>query len=131
MAQYRIHRIKDAPRESFRWAAHTGGLAVVKPKDYEPDGIVEAATAYAAWRLLGSEARPLRPGDLLEIVMPDDSPGTLQIAKYIGFEPARWYVPEPKSEGAVPSIDPLAGAIDPLAVDTLEPAGVTSGPQLA
>jgi hypothetical protein len=131
MAQYRIHRIKDTPRESFRWAAHTGGLAVVKPKDYEPDGMVEAATAYAAWRALGSEARPLRPGDLLEIVTPDDSPGILQIAKYIGFEPARWYVPEPKSEGAVPSIDPLAGAIDPLAVDTLEPAGVTSGPQLA
>jgi hypothetical protein len=119
MAQYRIHRIKDTPRENFRWAAHTGGLAVVKPKDYEPDGIVEAATAYAAWRLLLSEARPLRPGDLLEIAMADDAPGALQIAKYIGFEPAQWYAPEPKSEGVVPSIE------------TLESAGVTSGPQLA
>ena len=68
MAQYRIHRIKDTPRETFRWAAHTGGLAVVKPKDYEPDGLIEAATTYAAWRLLQSEARPLRPGDLLETV---------------------------------------------------------------
>jgi hypothetical protein len=119
MAQYRIHRIKDTPRESFRWAAHTGGLAVVKPKDYEPDGTVEAQSTYAAWRILLSEARPLRPGDLLEIVTENDSPGALRIAKYIGFEPAQWHVPEPKSEGAVPS------------VDAIESAGVSSGMQLA
>jgi hypothetical protein len=119
MAQYRIHRIKDTPREAFRWAAHTGGLAVVKPKDYEPDGVLEAATAYAAWRLLQSEARPLRPGDLLELVTADGSQGTLQIAKYIGFEPAQWYAPEPKSEGVAPSAEPL------------ESAGVPSGLQLA
>jgi hypothetical protein len=119
MAQYRIHRIKDTPRESFRWAAHTGGLAVVKPKDYEADGTVEAQSTYAAWRILLSEARPLRPGDLLEIVTDDASPGALQIAKYIGFEPAQWFVPEPKSEGAVPS------------VDALESAGAVSGMQVA
>lgn len=119
MAQYRIHRIKDTPRESFRWAAHTGGLAVVKPKDYEADGMVEAATAYAAWRLLLSEGRPLRPGDVLEIATSDDSPGPLQIAKYIGFEPAHWYAPEPKSEGAAPS------------VETFESAGTASGLQPA
>ncbi|HMJ63084.1 MAG TPA: hypothetical protein VK493_15035 [Bryobacteraceae bacterium] len=119
MAQYRIHRIKDTPRETFRWAAHTGGLAVVKPKDYEPDGVLEAATAYAAWRILQSEAQPLRPGDLLEIVTADDSPGPLQIAKYIGFEPAQWYAPEPKSEGVAPS------------VESIESAGVSSGLQLA
>jgi hypothetical protein len=118
MAQYRIHRIKDTPREAFRWAPHTGGLAVVKPKDYELDGVLEAATAYAAWRLLQSEARPLRPGDLLEVVTADDSPGALQIAKYIGFEPAQWYTPEPKPEGVAPSAEPL------------EPAGGSSGLQL-
>ena len=118
MAKYRIHRMKDTPRESFRWAAHTGGLAVVKPKDYEADGTIEATTAYAAWRVLGSEERPLRPGDLLELIT-DDSPGSLQIAKYIGFEPAKWYVPEPKPEDAASS------------VETIESAGVASGLQLA
>ena len=119
MAQYRIHRIKDTPRETFRWAAHTGGLAVVKPKDYEPDGTLEAASAYAAWGILQSEAQALRPGDLLELVMADESLGALQIAKYIGFEPAQWYVPEPKPEGVVPS------------AESLESAGVSSGLQLA
>ena len=119
MAQYRIHRIKNTPRESFRWAAHTGGLAVVKPKDYEVDGTVQAASAYAAWRMLVSEGRPLRPGDLLETLIGDDSTGPLQIAKYIGFEPAQWYAPEPKAEGAAPS------------VEMIESTGTASGMQPA
>lgn len=88
---FRIHRMKDAPRENFRWAAHTGGVAVVKPKDYDADGEVEGATPYAAWQLLKESDRPLRAGDVLE-----DVSGTLQIAKYIGFEKAQWWVPEPK-----------------------------------
>ena len=88
---FRIHRMKDAPRENFRWAAHTGGVAVVKPKDYDADGEVEGATPYAAWQLLKQSDQPLRAGDLLE-----DASGTLQIAKYIGFEKAQWWVPEPK-----------------------------------
>ena len=98
MPRFRIHRIKDAPRESFRWSAHTGGLAVVKPKDYELDTEVDAATPYAAWKLLTAQGRTLRPGDLLETVEGDGSSGELQIAKYIGFEPAKWYIPEPKLE---------------------------------
>ncbi len=95
MARYRIHRIKDTPKETFRWAAHTGGLALVKLKDYDLGTEIEANTAYAAWRLLQSRGEPLFPGDLLEIVNPDDSPGTMQIVKYIGFESAQWFVPEP------------------------------------
>lgn len=98
MPRFRIHRIKDAPRENFRWTAHTGGLAVVRPKDYELDTEVEAATPYAAWKLLTAQARTLRPGDLLEMVEGDAASGELQIAKYIGFEPAKWYVPEPQLE---------------------------------
>jgi hypothetical protein len=96
MLRYRIHRLKEVPRENFRWAPHTGGLAIVKSKDYELDGDVEASSPYAVWKALLAENRPLRPGDLLEIGQVDDAPGQLYIAKYIGFEPASWYVPEPR-----------------------------------
>jgi hypothetical protein len=103
MPRFRIHRIKGAPGENFRWAAHTGGSAVVKSKDYDLGGEVDAPTAYAAWKVLATDARPLRPGDLLETVNPEGLAGELQIAKYIGFEPAQWYVPEPKPETNPPS----------------------------
>jgi hypothetical protein len=105
MPRFRIHRIKEAPKENFRWAAHTGGLAIVKPKDYDLGEEVDAATPYAAWKLLASEGRPLRPGDLLETVHCESPSRDLQIAKYIGFEPAQWYVPEPKAETTSPSAD--------------------------
>ena len=105
MPRYRIHRIKDASRESFRWAAHTGGLAVVKPKDYDPAGEVDAATPYAAWKELAANGDPLHPGDLLECETGEGLSAELQIAKYIGFEPARWYVPEPKPDANSPSPD--------------------------
>jgi hypothetical protein len=98
MPLYLVHRIKEAPGEHFRWAAHTGGLAVIKIKDYERAGEVEAATPYAAWKMLASEGQPLRPGDVLEAINADGGAGDLQIVKYIGFEPAKWYVPEPKSD---------------------------------
>lgn len=96
MPRYRIHRMKDTQRESFRWAAHTGGLALVKPKDYELDGEVEAATPYSAWRLLMSEGRPLRAGDLLETYSVEGVATELRIVKYIGCEPAEWFIPETK-----------------------------------
>lgn len=100
MVRYRIHKLKSAPRENFRWTAHTSGLAIVKLKDYDATEEVEAATPYAAWKALQAEARPLHPGDLLEVVKEDGSPGELLIAKYIGLEPAAWYVPEPKPDQA-------------------------------
>ena len=102
--------MKDAPRENFRWAAHTGGLAVVKPKDYELDGEIEAATPYAAWKELAAQERALRPGDLLEVLHAGSEAGELQIAKYIGFEPAKWYTPEAKSEPGTLSAEPPADA---------------------
>ena len=131
MARYRIHRIREAPRENFRWAAHTGGLAIVKPKDYDVTEEIEAATPYAVWKILTAGGRPLYPGDILETVLVEGSleeraqrsrldaspeelassspvwareiralcaPSELLITKYIGFEPAKWYVPEPRAE---------------------------------
>lgn len=95
MPVFRIHRIRDHAFQQFRWAAHTAGTAAVKAKDYEPAGEVEADSAYAAWTaLLGSET-PLRVGDVLE------SPGgDLRIFKYIGFEEAHWFIPEPRPDAA-------------------------------
>lgn len=98
MVRYRIHKLKNTQRENFRWTAHTSGLAVAKPKDYDATGEVIAATPYGAWKTLQTEGRALSPGDLLETTNEDGSPGELLIAKYIGFEPAAWYVPEPKPD---------------------------------
>lgn len=85
--------MKEGARQSFRVAAHTAGLASVKPKDYEPAGTVEAVSAYAAWAHLdGGGGEPLEVGDVLEA--PD---GSLKIYKYVGFEEARWVLPEVKS----------------------------------
>ena len=98
MPTYRVYRMKDGPREQFRWAAHTGGLARVKLKDYDQGGEIQAATPYAAWKELAALTDALRPGDLLETVPCDGSPADLKIAKYIGFEPAEWYVPELRTD---------------------------------
>ena len=83
--------MKDSPRQQFRWAPHVSGAATVKPRDYEPDGEVEAANEYEAWRLLRNAEPPLAVGDLLE-----DASGELRICKYVGFENAQWILPEPK-----------------------------------
>jgi hypothetical protein len=119
LPRYRIHRIKETPRENFRWAPHTGGLAIVKPKDYDFEGEVEAASPYALWKALQAESRPLHPGDLLEISHADGAPAQLQIAKYIGFEPAAWYVPEPRPGSELPSADVTEPASSPLRSDSL------------
>ncbi len=113
MPSYRIHRIKDGPKESFRWAAHTGGLAVVKPKDYELAEERDASNPYELWQAMRSSEAPLRPGDVLETVLsaPDASSGQLLIAKYVGFEPAQWFIPEVK---------PLA---PPAAIESMSQVG--------
>ena len=59
MACYRIYRIRETLREQFRWQAHTGGTATVKPKDYEVDSEVEAATPYDLWNRMKLEGRKL------------------------------------------------------------------------
>ena len=98
MPHFRIHRMKDQPREQFRWAPHVSAQVVVKPKDYEPAGEIDATHEYEAWVLLRSTEKPLQLGDLLET-----ETGDLRICKYVGFEPAKWLVPEPAPEKAVES----------------------------
>lgn len=103
---FRIHRMKEAARESFRWAAHTGGLAIVKPKDYEVAGDVESANAYGAWSALRQSATPFETGDMLE-----DEAGQLWVAKYIGFEKAQWWVAEVKA-AATPQTETISAGIE-------------------
>ena len=98
MPLYRIYRMKDSPRQQFRWAPHVSGCATLKPKDYEQRDEVEALHEYDAWRVLRESAEPLAVGDLLET-----EAGVLRIYKYVGFEPAQWVVPEPKHHDGVPA----------------------------
>jgi hypothetical protein len=93
MPHYRIYRMKDSPRQQFRWAPHLSGCASLKPKEYEPRGEVEARHEYEAWQLLRESDEPLAVGDLLET-----EDGQLRICKYVGFEPAQWVLPEPKQQ---------------------------------
>ena len=81
--------MKDAPRQQFRWAPHTSGISLLKPKDFEPGGEIEAATAYEAWTALRGTGQALDIGDVLEL-----ESGEARICKYVGFEEARWLVPE-------------------------------------
>ena len=90
MASYRLHRIKESLRQPFRLAPHTSGVSIVKPKDYEPGEVVEAGSPYAAWEKLRRSDQALHVGDMLEI-----EDGVLRIYKYVGFEEAKWFVPEP------------------------------------
>jgi hypothetical protein len=91
MPAYQIHRLKDGPRQQFRWAPHTPGVTIVKLRDYELGTTIDAATPYALWLALREDQQALSVGDLIE----DTGSGDLRILKYIGFEEARWYVPEP------------------------------------
>jgi hypothetical protein len=103
MPVFRIHRMKEAPRENFRWAPHVSGMANVKPKDYEAAAEVDAESEYAAWALLRGSGQPLNVGDLLE------SPaGDLRICKYVGFEEARWILPEVRPEAQPGFVPPAA-----------------------
>ena len=94
MPAYQIHRLKETQRQQFRWAPHTPGVTIVKLKDYEPGSVVEAATPYALWLALRESDNAIGVGDLIEVVG-QITPGELRILKYIGFEEARWFVPEP------------------------------------
>lgn len=106
MPLYRIHRMKDLPRQQFRWAPHTSGITVAKPKDYHPGhdeqgAVVEAVSPYAAWIALRGSDTPLDIGDILE------TEGELRILKYVGFEEARWYMPEPTEPKAAGDHSPV------------------------
>jgi hypothetical protein len=89
MPVYQIHRLKDSHRQQFRWAPHTSGITIVKPKDYEPGPTTDGASPYAVWLALRETEQALQVGDLVETEAAE-----LRILKYIGFEEARWYAPE-------------------------------------
>jgi len=91
MALYRIHRMKDHVRQGFRYAPHTSGVMMIKPRDFEPAGDVTAANVYDAWMNLRGAEQALDIGDVLEM-----EDGNLCVCKYVGFEEARWVLPEVK-----------------------------------
>ena len=84
--------MKDSPRQQFRWAPHLSGCASLKPKEYEARGEVDARHEYDAWQRMRDTGEPIAVGDLLET-----EDGRLRICKFVGFEPAEWALPEPKS----------------------------------
>jgi hypothetical protein len=112
MPLFRVYRMKDSPRQQFRWAPHVSGCAAIKLKDYEPCGEIAALHEYDAWKQLRESGGALQVGDLLEA-----QDGRLRICKYVGFEPAQWVVPEPK---AILESAPAAST-EPAA--EMEPAG--------
>lgn len=116
MAAYRIYRLKETQRNHFRWAPHTSGATVVKPRDYEQTGSVEAPTVYAAWSRLRETQEALKVGDLLQ-----EEQGDLCICKYVGFEQARWVLPE--TEPGRESERPASG----MPCDTAEGSASLSG----
>ena len=112
MPAYQIHRLKETPRQQFRWAPHTPGVTIVKERDYEPGPVIEAASPYALWLALRENGNAITVGDVVEVVGEGSQAGSptpggeLRILKYIGFEEARWYVPEP-----APNATPEAVAV--------------------
>src|SRR5260370_36035492 len=109
MPTYRIHRLKDHLRPSFRHGSHPSGRASVKLRDYAPADSIEAVSPYAAFFALRAAGAPLEVGDLLET--PE---GALSICKFVGFEDADWVVPDPKPESA--------GAAEPPSTESPLPA---------
>lgn len=89
MPTYRILRMKDSPRQNFRWAPHTSGVTLVKLKDYEEAGSIDAGNPYEAWEQLKGTDAALQVGDILENEL-----GEIRLYKYVGFEEAKWVVPE-------------------------------------
>ncbi len=105
MPAFRIHRMKDAPRQSFLWAPHVSGAASVKPKDYEPAAEVEAENEYAAWAVMRASEKPLEVGDLLET-----PGGELRLCKYVGFDVASWFIPAPPPQNMPPVAESQAAS---------------------
>jgi hypothetical protein len=95
MPQFRIYYLKDPQRQHFRRLppgnAQSGPL-LLKLRDYEVGGEIEAASPYAAWKELrkAHSRRSIGVGDALET-----DTGGLLVCRWVGFEEARWHVPEP------------------------------------
>ncbi len=71
---------------------------MVKARDYDAGGEFQAVTPYALWSSMKAQGTDLSPGDVLEVVRENEPVTELHIFKYIGFEPAKWWIPEPKPE---------------------------------
>jgi hypothetical protein len=110
MPVYRIFRMKDHERQRFRWAPHTSGATMVKPRDFEEQGTVEAASVYTAWSALKESEKSLDIGDIL--IAPNDE---MRILKYVGFEEARWIIPEVKT--GIENVPPASGPA-PVALES-------------
>jgi hypothetical protein len=91
MPSYQVFRLMDNLRQQFRWAPHLAGITGVKSKDYEAVFTIVAESPYAAWHSVSGTPQQLLIGDLLQGGEDD-----LRILKYIGFEEARWIIPEPR-----------------------------------
>ncbi len=115
MPNYRVHRLKDHLRQQFRSAPHVSGAASIKPRDYVPGFLpgepaaefigetLAASSPYAAYFDRQDSDAPLQPGDVLE-----DEAGALRIFKFVGFEEARWALPEPAPPEPAPAAQPAA-----------------------
>lgn len=100
--------MRDNARQQFRWAPHTSGVTVLKPKDFEPQGEILAVHHYEAWTLLRGSEGALQVGDVLE-----SESGELRICKYVGFEEAKWLAIEPRGDaqssvGSESAVQPAA-----------------------
>ena len=91
MPSFRVHRLKDHLRQSFRFAPHLSGTASLKPRDYElvEDAVVRASSPYAAFFMMREAPTPIQVGDVLEC-----EDGSLRIFKFVGIEEAQWILPE-------------------------------------
>ena len=104
--------MRDEKRQLFRWAPHTSGVTPIKPKDYEVlENVYEAPTPYSLWAALRGTEQPLDVGDVIEL--PNQE---LRIYKYVGFEDAKWILPEIKLAGEFG--DPAAGGPVAMAPQT-------------
>ena len=110
MPVYRIHRLREHLKQTFRNAAHVSGAAQVKLRDYVPESeeTLAADTPYAAYFALKESPAPLQPGDLLET-----EDGTLRIYKFVGFEPAQWILPEAKPQMNLTASDSSVAVLEP------------------
>ena len=100
MPVYRIHRLKEHLRSSFRYAPHASGKASVKMRDYEDAGTVESESPYAAFFAQRAAQAPLEVGDVLETPS-----GGLSIFKFVGFEDAEWAAQPVKPETALQPVE--------------------------
>ena len=69
---------------------------------------IEALNTYEAWENMRNSGTPLEVGDILESEL-----GGIKICKYIGFDDARWILPEvkPAPDQAAPTTDAAAGKL--------------------